>query len=121
MKKLLTPLLLLLAAALVAGAILGGASQKDQDALYQIAMQTGVSFQIRDDILDITGDVEQTGKPVGSDEERDQITYVSLRGPEQAQADVEQYTAEALAGLQQLSGHMEVVEKILRGLIGRQA
>ena len=111
----------LLAAALVCGAILGGASQEDQDTLYKVAMQTGVSFQIRDDILDITGDVEQTGKPVGSDEERDQITYVSLRGLEQAQADVEQYTSEALAGLQQPSGHMEVVEKILRGLIGRQA
>ena len=111
----------LLAAALVSGAILGGASKEDQDTLYQVAMQTGVSFQIRDDILDITGDVEKTGKPVGSDEERDQVTYVSLRGLEQAQVDLEQYTTEALTGLQKLSGHTDVLEKILVGLIGRQA
>lgn len=111
----------LLAAALVGGAILGGASKEDQHILSQTALQAGVSFQIQDDILDITGDEAVTGKPTGSDEKRDQETYVTMVGLDQARTDAARYTAEALNGLDQCAGRMDIVKGIIEGLIGREA
>ena len=39
----------------------------------------GLAFQIQDDILDLTGDEEEIGKPVGSDEKNHKTTYVTLK------------------------------------------
>jgi geranylgeranyl diphosphate synthase type II len=49
------------------GALVGGASKDDSDALYQFAMLLGTSFQIKDDYLDVYGDPEKFGKQVGGD------------------------------------------------------
>ncbi|MDF2556401.1 MAG: farnesyl-diphosphate synthase [Bacillales bacterium] len=62
----------------VAGAILSGASQIDIAYLRTFAKHLGISFQIRDDILDIEGDQELIGKPVGSDQKNQKSTYPSL-------------------------------------------
>jgi geranylgeranyl diphosphate synthase type II len=56
----------LLAAALQLGAILGGASQDTEQALYETGIGIGLAFQIRDDILDAFGD-ERFGKIRGGD------------------------------------------------------
>ena len=42
-----------------------------------------MAFQIRDDILDLTGTQEELGKPVGSDEKNQKKTYPALYGMEQ--------------------------------------
>lgn len=62
----------------VAGAILAGASQLDIAHLRSFAKHLGISFQIRDDILDVEGDQELIGKPVGSDQKNQKSTYPSL-------------------------------------------
>jgi geranylgeranyl pyrophosphate synthase len=49
------------------GAILGDASDEIVDALAGYAFNLGLAFQIVDDVLDIIGDPETLGKPVGSD------------------------------------------------------
>ena len=56
----------------------------------------GLAFQIQDDILDITGQEEVIGKPVGSDEKNQKTTYVSIKGLEQAGKDVERISLEAV-------------------------
>ena len=48
-----------------------------------------LSLQLQDDILDLTGDEEEIGKPVGSDEKNHKTTYVTLKGLERSQRDVE--------------------------------
>jgi geranylgeranyl diphosphate synthase, type II len=64
--------------------ILLGASEEARLALVPFAGELGVLFQIVDDILDVTGAEEQTGKTIGSDERLGKRTYVSVHGLEQA-------------------------------------
>ncbi|KIQ95654.1 Farnesyl diphosphate synthase [Anoxybacillus thermarum] len=61
-----------------AGAILGGATERQLTLLTTFADHLGLAFQIRDDILDIEGDEQKIGKKVGSDIENDKSTYPSL-------------------------------------------
>ena len=61
-----------------------GASEETRLALARFAGELGILFQIVDDILDVTGAEEQTGKTGGSDERLGKRTYVSLHGLEKA-------------------------------------
>jgi len=49
------------------GAILGGADAAMRNALREYGVQLGLAFQVTDDVLDIIGDPELTGKEVGTD------------------------------------------------------
>jgi len=57
----------LLEASLKIGCILGGGSDVELNALSKYGRSVGIAFQIQDDLLDLTGDEEKLGKPVGSD------------------------------------------------------
>ncbi len=82
----------LIRAAIIGGAILAGASQKEIDHLDRFATYLGLSFQIVDDILDIEGDVHALGKPIGSDADNHKTTYPILLGLEQAKEKVSDLT-----------------------------
>ncbi|MDV2580944.1 polyprenyl synthetase family protein [Alkalibacillus haloalkaliphilus] len=62
------------------GAYLGGATPPQIEALDEYASYLGLIFQVQDDILDVTGDEEEIGKPVGSDVSLDKSTYPKLLG-----------------------------------------
>ena len=66
------------------GGILAGADDAAVDTFEKIAGNIGMAFQIRDDILDVTGTAEVLGKPVGSDAKNDKITYATFKGIEEA-------------------------------------
>lgn len=63
------------------GAIIGGASLDDAEALRRYGRSLGLAFQIVDDILDLVGDEAQMGKPVGSDLRQGTVTlpFIFLR------------------------------------------
>lgn len=65
-------------ASLRAGAILAGANDEQLACLSEYAEHFGLAFQITDDILDIVGDAQKLGKPVGSDIKNMKVTYPSL-------------------------------------------
>lgn len=111
----------LIEAAFMIGAILAGATDEAVMQVEQIARKIGIAFQIRDDILDITGTEEILGKPVGSDERNEKITYVSIYGLEQAKQDVERISMEAVQSLEQLStkNSREFLLELTRYLIRR--
>lgn len=90
----------LIASAIRAGGILGGASPRQLEQLSQFGKYLGLAFQIQDDLLDVLGTQEKTGKPQGSDERSGKQTYVSLLGVSAAKEQVARYTLlakEALA------------------------
>ncbi|HEX6634209.1 MAG TPA: polyprenyl synthetase family protein [Usitatibacter sp.] len=54
-------------AATQVGAILGGASPEAERALAEYGMHLGTAFQLVDDVLDYSGDLQETGKNLGDD------------------------------------------------------
>jgi len=60
------------------GAILAGAGPSTEEALAQYGMEMGVAFQLTDDILDIAGEPDVTGKSIGSDLREGKVTLPAL-------------------------------------------
>ncbi|WP_321334831.1 polyprenyl synthetase family protein [uncultured Bacteroides sp.] len=76
----------LLAASLKIGALLGGASEKDADLLYDVGMNLGVAFQLKDDLLDIYGNPVIFGKKIGGDILCNKKTYILIKALKLANA-----------------------------------
>jgi len=64
----------LLAAACQAGAIIGGATPEQEEALSAFGMDLGIAFQLMDDTLDYTADEKEFGKSIGHDLEEGKVT-----------------------------------------------
>ncbi len=65
----------------------------------EFADNLGLAFQIRDDMLDVMGDEEIFGKPIGSDKEEGKITFVDIKGLDGCAKAVEECTARAKAAV----------------------
>ena len=109
----------LLEASLMIGGIMGGASPGEISTLEHIGSVLGLAFQIRDDILDVTGDEKLLGKPVGSDEKNEKATYVSVMGIDEAKASVDRLTYAAMTALDNLPGDHEFLAGLFDWLISR--
>lgn len=94
----------LIRAAVRMGGLCGGATPAQLDALTHYGEASGLAFQIADDILNATSTAEQLGKPVGSDQERGKLTYVSVHGLERSRARAEALVREAIAAIEHLPG-----------------
>lgn len=60
------------------GAILAGAGERQVQKLADYGEKSGIAFQITDDLLDLTGDENKTGKPAGSDINDGKITLAMI-------------------------------------------
>ena len=74
----------LIGCALKMGALVAGASDSDQQALYSFGIYLGLAFQLQDDYLDVFGDPETFGKQVGGDIIENKKTYLYLKSHEVA-------------------------------------
>ena len=89
----------LLKAACLMGCICAEANEEKMTAAIKYAENLGLAFQIIDDILDITGNEQQLGKPIGSDAANGKITYASLNGLEKSNSYAAKLTENALDSL----------------------
>ena len=110
----------LFAAAFEAGAILGGASLINVQAMKQTGAKLGWAFQIRDDLLDVTATKEELGKPANSDSRNQKNTYVTVHGLEKAKTDYARISAEALAELDRLPKKTDTLRGIVQQVIDRK-
>lgn len=110
----------LIQSAMMIGAYLAGADKESVAQMEKAGYAIGVAFQIQDDILDVTSTLEELGKPVGSDEKNDKLTYVSVYGLERSKQDVERLSREALAILRERPERNEFLEELVVSLISRR-
>ena len=111
----------LLPAPLVAGAILSDASGEEIAALTAFGENLGLAFQIRDDLMDVLGSEAEMGKPTGSDEKKDKLTYVRALGLEKAKEACDRYTNAALDALKQFGKRAEFFHKLALSLLERKS
>lgn len=109
----------LIRAACVIGCIAAGAFSKIPYATV-FAHNVGLSFQIVDDILDLTSDSQTLGKPVGSDIENDKCTYVSVIGLEESKMTVSALTNEAIEILDKFDGNTDSLKDFARRMEKRK-
>jgi len=108
----------LIEAAVVCGALLGGAS--DVSLYRAFAAEVGLLFQIVDDILDETGDESQIGKSVGKDRRQRKVTYVSRFGLDEAERLAGAAYERGRQRLRQLPGDTSDLEAVAAYMRNRQ-
>lgn len=114
----------LIEAALMTGAVLAGADEKQVAVMEQCGTDIGLAFQIQDDILDVIGDQEKLGKPVHSDEKNEKTTAVSVYGIDVCRQKVKDYTDRGIEALEALDipgkEHQEFLVELMKSLVGRE-
>lgn len=101
----------LIEASVKLGAYAAGVSDDDKrmkDALCY-AKGIGLAFQIKDDILDVTGDEKLLGKPIGSDAENEKSTFLSYMSIEEAEEYAFSLTKEAKNAISSYKGSENLI------------
>ncbi|SFP96750.1 farnesyl-diphosphate synthase [Oscillibacter sp. PC13] len=94
----------MISAACRMGCAAAGTGEELQQAAAEYARQLGLAFQIRDDMLDVVGDEQVFGKPIGSDAEEGKITFVNILGLAGCDAAVLDCTERAKAAIENVEG-----------------
>jgi len=89
----------LFSAAMCSGALAGGLEEADLAAVSAFAHHFGLAFQITDDILDIVGDPAKLGKPAGSDDRQQKLTYPRVYGLERSRCMAQDAAESAIAAV----------------------
>ena len=106
-------------AAIELGLILSNADQAKYAAYMTYANCLGLLFQITDDILDVTGTIEELGKTPGSDIRQDKSTYVSLLGLDEARNEAHAVAQKARAALATIEDDTHILSAIIDYLMDR--
>ncbi len=110
----------LIKAALMAGALIGGADSDTVGDFEKIGYNMGIAFQIKDDILDVTSTSEVLGKPILSDIKNNKQTYVSLYGLDNAQQDYETLSTGAVKMINNIGDKADFLSWYASALINRE-
>lgn len=106
-------------ASLIMPAILAQAGASDITALKIFAHHAGIAFQIKDDLLDVEGDVNILGKPTGKDEENKCTTFVSILGADGARIAMWDHYCSALEALQKVPRKTVFLKQFLNYVVNR--
>ena len=109
----------LIAAAAKLGVIAGYGTKEQIEAAGQYAKSIGLAFQIRDDVLDCIATQEELGKPIGSDEENEKTTFVSLLGIPACEKMIDKETQKAIEAIEGKFANTEFLTWLARVLSKR--
>jgi geranylgeranyl diphosphate synthase type II len=110
----------LIEASMMVGAILAGAVDEDIERIRTISADIGLAFQIRDDILDVTGSTQELGKPAHSDEKNRKITYAALLGVDKAGEEVDKLSRRAVREYEEFAYNNDFLKELILRLISRK-
>ncbi len=102
------------------GCILGEATDAQLAAADHYAAALGLAFQIQDDILDIVGNEQELGKPIGSDSENDKSTFPKLLGLSACHEKVRTLTQEAIEEIRGAFDDSDFLVSLATSLIDRR-
>ena len=103
-----------------AGAILGKAAPKLRTALRGYANAIGLAFQITDDLLDVEGNREDTGKPVRQDKTKGKATLVSAIGVDRARQQAAMLVSQAKTHLEAFEERANLLRELADFVINRK-
>lgn len=115
----------LMRAATEGAAVLGGAGPTEREALARFGRAYGLAFQMRDDYLDLMGDPERLGKPVGGDVREGKVTLITLWLLREEPRDVGEVLLRRagqdgdVARLRELAEASGVAERVVRAIEAR--
>ena len=95
--------------------------EEEVEKFIEFSEKFGLAFQIRDDILDVIGNEQEIGKPVGSDQEKNKSTYASVLGITKSQLKAEKLSKDAIDILISLPYETQRLEDLCKMIIERQA
>ncbi len=101
------------------GTISGGLDRNMQERLDTFSRAFGLAFQISDDLLDVEGQSENTGKRVGKDAVRGKLTYPGLLGIEESKLRAELLCKEAIQAVDGLGAAAEPLAALARFVMER--
>jgi geranylgeranyl diphosphate synthase type II len=104
---------------ILCGAVLGNASDSDLIDLEEYGDKLGLAFQIKDDILDVIGDVDILGKNVKADECNNKTTFITMYGLEKCKVKCNDLTQECFEILGRLNVNTIYLEEITEFLLKR--
>lgn len=94
----------------IAPALLASVTQEQSDALAHYGKLTGLAFQVFDDVLDVTGSSENTGKPSHADAARSKPAFPAIIGVEKSIQRAQELRDQALSELKHLPGNTDALE-----------
>jgi geranylgeranyl diphosphate synthase type II len=110
----------LIAASVCSGAILCSAEKDQLEALTSYGENIGLAFQVADDILNVEGSSQETGKSVGSDAQQGKITYPAVFGLERSKEIQRALVDRAIETLKSFGDRANPLRHIARYIIKRK-
>lgn len=106
-------------ASLIMPAILAQANEREIKTLKKFARHAGIAFQIKDDLLDVEGDLTLLGKPIGKDNENNHLTFVTILGQEGARKEMWEHYCLASESLQEVPRNTTFLKHLLSYFVNR--
>lgn len=107
-------------ASLVMPAILAQVNEPEIAALKKFAYHAGIAFQIKDDLLDLEGDLLVLGKPARQDTQNNSSTFVSILGQEGARKEMWEHYCLAMEALKEVPRNIAFLKHLLNYMVSRE-
>ncbi|MBO1515284.1 polyprenyl synthetase family protein [Metabacillus bambusae] len=106
-------------ASLLMPAILADAPELEIEHLRKFAYHAGIAFQVKDDLLDVEGELALLGKRIGKDAENNNSTFVSILGLDGARKAMWEHYCLAIETLQEVPRNTTFLKHLLNYIVNR--
>ncbi|MBP2031479.1 geranylgeranyl diphosphate synthase type II [Clostridium algifaecis] len=110
----------LIKASIISAAVYAGASEDEIEKLNYYGKKLGLAFQVKDDILDVTGDAKKLGKKVKKDKNNNKTNFITTYGLNKCIEMCNSITSECIDVLGRINRNTKNLEKLTLFLLDRE-